>query len=149
LGGDQPADPRRDPTRSLCLEKVELAIIVDGQDIIGQVFDRGPREDPDQLLGPTSPLLPSTHPHEVRLAEAICTEACHVALYTRIRRNDSEIVWDRWRNPDSTGSPLACSDSTRSNTKPKLPAPTTTVAGNGQDAQWPGCCAKPSTRSPP
>jgi hypothetical protein len=88
------------PPEASAWKQVELAIIVDGQDIIGRAFARGPREDPGQLLGPTSPLLPSTHPHEVRLAEAICSEACHGALYTRIRRNDSEIVWDRWRNPD-------------------------------------------------
>jgi hypothetical protein len=88
------------PPEASAWNGVELAIIVDGQDVVGQVFDRGPRRDPDDLLGPTGPLLPGVHPHEVRLATAICTECCHGALYTRIRRDGDEIVWDRWRNPD-------------------------------------------------
>ncbi len=78
---------------------VELGVIVDGRDVVGAVFDQGPRKDPDDLLGPGSPLLPGDRPHEVRLAVAACAEECHGALYTRIRRDGDQVVWDRWRNP--------------------------------------------------
>lgn len=81
--------------------QVELVILVDGEDIISPVFDRGPREDPDRLLGPGSPLLAAGQPHEVRLAEATCTEGCCGALYTRVRRDNDQIIWDHWRNPQA------------------------------------------------
>jgi hypothetical protein len=78
---------------------VELLVLVDGNDILSPVFDRGPRGDPDRLLGPDSPLLATEQPHEVRLAEAACTECCCGAIYTRIRRDGDHVVWDHWRNP--------------------------------------------------
>src|SRR5258706_7432618 len=78
---------------------VELGIIVDGRDVVGAVFDKALGKDPDDLLGPGSPLLPGDRPHEVRLAVAACAEECHGALYTRIRRDGDQVVWDRWRNP--------------------------------------------------
>lgn len=90
-----------DPPEAQWPNHVELRLLVDGRDVIADVFDRGPNEDPDRLLGPDSPLLPDRHPHETRVAEAICTEGCCGAIYVRVRRDGDTIVWDQWRNPDN------------------------------------------------
>jgi hypothetical protein len=95
------------PPEASTWNQVELCFLVDGRDIIRSVFDPGPAADPDEVLGPNSPLLPGDRPHEVRLAEASCTEYCCGALYVRIRREGDEVVWDQWRNPDAEDVDLA------------------------------------------
>lgn len=79
---------------------VEVRLIIDGQDILATAFEEGPAEDPRHLLAPSSPLMPSHEPKEVRLAEAECTEGCCGAVYVTIKSEDETVVWDDWRNPD-------------------------------------------------
>ncbi|MBC6451691.1 hypothetical protein [Actinokineospora xionganensis] len=86
---------------------VELKLLVDDQDVIGKVFDRGPWRDPDALLGPDSPLLPADEPREVMLAEADCTWGCCGAVFVRVRRDGRQVVWDQWRNPDDSRLSMA------------------------------------------
>lgn len=86
--------------------QVELRCLVDGQDVVGEVFDKGPGEDPDELLGPDSPLLAKDGPGEVRLAEAACTWGCCGAIDVRVRRENGQIIWDQWHNPDVATVPL-------------------------------------------
>lgn len=86
--------------------RVELRLLVDGRDILADVFDAGPNVDPDDLLGGRSPLAPAEHSAEVRLAEADCTEGCCGAVYVRVARDGDEIRWDGWRNPDAVGVEL-------------------------------------------
>ncbi|MFE1174502.1 hypothetical protein [Streptomyces sp. NPDC058773] len=93
-----------DPPRSGAA--VEVRPLVDGEDILAGVFTEGPGEDPKYLLLPDGPLAPGTEPHEVRLAEAACTEACCGALYVTIRRDGDHVVWSEWRNPDKDGVEL-------------------------------------------
>ncbi|WP_369273846.1 hypothetical protein AB5J55_31465 [Streptomyces sp. R11] len=79
---------------------VEVRPIIDGEDILATAFDEGPAEDPRHLLSPSSPLMPSLEPKEVRLAEADCTEGCCGAVFVTITREDATVVWHGWRNPD-------------------------------------------------
>jgi hypothetical protein len=78
---------------------VELRPHADGDDLVGRAFHTGPAEDPAVLLG--GPLEAAAQPHEVRLAEAECTEGCCGALYVTIRRDGDQVVWDGWHNPDT------------------------------------------------
>ncbi|MFJ5262183.1 hypothetical protein ACIQAC_17125 [Streptomyces sp. NPDC088387] len=79
---------------------VEVRPIIDGIDVLADAFDEGPAEDPQSLLTPSSPLLPSQDAREVRLAEAECTEGCCGAAYVTITRVGDAVVWNNWRNPD-------------------------------------------------
>jgi len=79
---------------------VEVRPLVDGEDILADVFTEGPAEDPGRLLLPDGPLVAGVEPHEVRLAEAECTEGCCGALYVTIRRDGDHVVWSGWRDPD-------------------------------------------------
>jgi hypothetical protein len=79
---------------------VECRPIVDGRDILAEVFDEGPAVDPRHLLGPNAPLHATDTPREVRLAEAECTEGCCGAVYATVRREGPHVVWSGWRNPD-------------------------------------------------
>ena len=79
---------------------MEVRPLVDGEDILAGVFTEGPGEDPQYLLLPDGPLTAATEPHEVRLAEATCTEGCCGALYVTIRRDGDHVIWIEWRNPD-------------------------------------------------
>ncbi|GAA1365787.1 hypothetical protein [Catellatospora chokoriensis] len=85
---------------------VETRIFIDGRPIVGEAFDKGPSEQPEYLLGPEHRLRAGDEPHEVRLAEAECTEGCCGALYVTVERQGGEVVWRDWRNPDRTGVDL-------------------------------------------
>ncbi|MFE0545631.1 hypothetical protein [Streptomyces sp. NPDC058891] len=79
---------------------VEVRALVDGRDILADTFTEGPGGEPQCLLTPGGPLTAVSEPHEVRLAEASCTEECCGALYVTIRRDGDYVVWGEWRNPD-------------------------------------------------
>ena len=79
---------------------VECRPIINGRDILADVFDEGPAGDPRTLLGPDAPLHATAIPREVRLAEAECTEGCCGAVYVTIRREGQHVIWSGWRNPD-------------------------------------------------
>ncbi|MEU3792365.1 hypothetical protein AB0F07_21590 [Streptomyces fructofermentans] len=94
------------PEAALRGDGVELRPLVDGRDILAVAFTDGPGEDPKCLLLPGGPLIAGAEPHEVRLAEASCVEACCGALYVTLRRDGDEVVWSDWRNPDRDGVDL-------------------------------------------
>ncbi|RLP93994.1 hypothetical protein [Micromonospora sp. CV4] len=79
---------------------VETRIFIDDRPIVVETFTLGPAEPPEYLLGPAHRLHADVEPHEVRLAEAGCTEGCCGALYVTIQRRGDEVVWRDWRNPD-------------------------------------------------
>ncbi|MFF7777419.1 hypothetical protein ACFZCG_23700 [Streptomyces tanashiensis] len=79
---------------------VECRPIVDERDILAEVFGEGPAEDPRYLLSPRTPLHATETPHEVRLAEAGCTEGCCGAVYVTVSREGQHVIWSDWRNPD-------------------------------------------------
>ncbi|MFI9810153.1 hypothetical protein ACIHEJ_38670 [Streptomyces sp. NPDC052301] len=81
-------------------DTVECRPIVDGRDILAEVFAEGPGVDPRYLVGPDAPLHATDTPREVRLAAAACTEGCCGALYVTIRRERQHVIWSGWRNPD-------------------------------------------------
>ncbi|WP_448316061.1 hypothetical protein [Streptomyces sp. CO7] len=78
---------------------VQCRPVVDGRDLLADVFDEGPAEDPSRLLGPDSPLLATGTPRRVRLAEAECSEGCCGAVYVTVRREGGQVVWSDWRDP--------------------------------------------------
>lgn len=78
---------------------MEVRLLVDGEDVLADVFTEGPGEDPRYLLVPDGPLIAASEPREVRLAEADCTEGCCGALYVTIRRDGDHVIWNEWRNP--------------------------------------------------
>ncbi|MFF8811189.1 hypothetical protein [Streptomyces pactum] len=80
---------------------VECRPVVDGRDVLANVFDEGPAGDPRYLLGPDAPLRATDTPREVRLAEAECTEGCCGAVYVTIKREGRRVIWSGWRNPDA------------------------------------------------
>jgi hypothetical protein len=85
---------------------VETSIFVDGRPIVAAAFTAGPAESPEYLLGPDHRLHADVEAHEVRLAEADCTEGCCGALYLTIERRGDEVIWRDWRNPDRSGLDL-------------------------------------------
>ncbi|SCL14579.1 hypothetical protein GA0070616_0481 [Micromonospora nigra] len=92
-----------DPARATA---VETRILVDDRPVVAEVFTAGPAEPPEHLLGPDHRLHADVEPHEVRLAEADCTEGCCGALYVTIQRCGDQVVWRDWRNPDAAGLTL-------------------------------------------
>lgn len=82
--------------------QVETTLLVDGRDLVGDMFDMGPKTDPDDLLGPHGLLRPGTGPRRVKLAEAECTEGCCGAVWVQIRYDGDDVVWDSW---EDTGGP--------------------------------------------
>lgn len=76
---------------------VETRIFIDDRPVVLEAFNAGPAESPEYLLDHR--LRAGADPHEVRLAEADCTEGCCGALYVTIQRCGDEIVWRDWRNP--------------------------------------------------
>lgn len=81
--------------------EVELRVLVDGRDVVAEVFEAGANSDPDYLLGAESRLMPGEHSREVLLAEAYCTEGCCGSVSVRVRREGDEIVWDDWSDPQN------------------------------------------------
>jgi hypothetical protein len=72
--------------------------MIDGRDVVAEVFDPGPGHAPELLLSPAGPLCASEEPHEVELAEAECTWGCCGALCVTIRRDGDQVVWGQWRD---------------------------------------------------
>ncbi|HEU5159017.1 MAG TPA: hypothetical protein VFU43_18620 [Streptosporangiaceae bacterium] len=93
--------PEDSPWRQL-----ELRFLIDGDDVLEQVFDAGPGADPDRLLGPDGLLPAAEGATMVRLAEAVCSWGCCGCINVRIHREGDQIVWDQWHNPDADGVPL-------------------------------------------
>ncbi|MEV6810518.1 hypothetical protein [Micromonospora sp. NPDC051296] len=81
---------------------VETRIFIDDRPIVVETFTAGPAEPPEYLLGVDHRLHADVEPHEVRLAEADCTEGCCGALYVTIQRRGDKVVWCDWRNPDTS-----------------------------------------------
>ncbi|HZM79711.1 MAG TPA: hypothetical protein VFC19_28610, partial [Candidatus Limnocylindrales bacterium] len=85
---------------------VETRIFIDNRPIVVEAFAAGPAEPPEYLLGFDHRLHAQAEPHEVRLAEADCTEGCCGALYVTIERRGNKVIWRDWRNPDASGPSL-------------------------------------------
>jgi hypothetical protein len=84
----------------------ELVLLVDGVDVFGEVWD-GMGRDPDELLGPESPLVPSAEPRDVVIQRCGCGyEGCD-RLITTVRREGDEVVWNDFREHSSTGPSVA------------------------------------------
>ncbi|MFG2900872.1 hypothetical protein ACGFZH_27775 [Streptomyces zaomyceticus] len=80
------------------VDVVETRFLVDGRPLLPEAFGQGPGEPPEALLE-TGALRAGPEPHEVRIAEAYCTEGCCGALYVTVRREGTHVVWDGWRRP--------------------------------------------------
>ncbi|MET9725678.1 hypothetical protein [Streptomyces zaomyceticus] len=80
------------------VDVVETRFLVDGRPLLPEAFGLGPGEPPEALLEGGA-LRAGPEPHEVRLAEAYCTEGCCGALYVTVRREGTHVVWDGWRRP--------------------------------------------------
>jgi hypothetical protein len=78
----------------------ETRTLLDGRPLLPQIFGLGPACSPESLLD-TGSLRTTPEPHEVRLAEAYCTEGCCGALYVTIRRAGDDVVWSDWRFPNT------------------------------------------------
>ncbi len=85
---------------------VETNVFVDGRPVVAEAFTAGPAEQPEYLLGPDHRLHADVAPHQVRLAEADCTEGCCGALYVTIERRGDEVIWRDWHNPDRSSLDL-------------------------------------------
>jgi hypothetical protein len=83
---------------------VEARIVIDETPVIAAAFDRGPAQPPEQLIQ-SGQLRAADEPHEVKLAEAYCTEECCGALYVTIARDGDQVVWKNWRSPTPAAPP--------------------------------------------
>jgi len=79
---------------------VETRILIDGRPVVPEAFARGPAHSPEYLLDDDR-LRAGPEPHEVQLAEALCTEGCCGALHVTIRRDGDQVVWENWRRPET------------------------------------------------
>ncbi|WP_433346376.1 hypothetical protein ACQP25_26955 [Microtetraspora malaysiensis] len=100
---DEPAHDRLairvavlDPVRSA---PVETRLLVNDRPVIAEAFRKGRPYQSEDLI---DALEATDRPHEVRLAEAYCTEGCCGALYVTIARDGDTVVWHNWRDPDGT-----------------------------------------------
>ena len=84
--------------------EVETRVLVDGRPVICAAFDKGPAFCPEDLLADER-LHATDEPHEVRLAEANCTEDCCSALYVSIVREGDTVVWRDWRGTSAAAPP--------------------------------------------
>ncbi|HEX6519177.1 MAG TPA: hypothetical protein VF070_04070 [Streptosporangiaceae bacterium] len=75
----------------------EARIMIGGIPVIAAAFDKGPAGSPEYLVH-SGRLRATETPHEVRLAEAWCTEGCCGALYVTIVRDGPDVVWKDWRS---------------------------------------------------
>ncbi|MCW2916393.1 MAG: hypothetical protein JWN52_4461 [Actinomycetia bacterium] len=78
--------------------QVETRILIGGRPIIAAAFNKGPAGMPERLLRENGGLRADVEPHEVRLAEAYCTEGCCGGLYVTIVREGDQVVWRDWRS---------------------------------------------------
>ncbi|MFI8389652.1 hypothetical protein [Streptomyces sp. NPDC085540] len=78
---------------------VQVRPVVDGRDVLAELWAAWSGEDPWVVLGPGGIAVAEDAPHEVRLARISCTESCCGALYVTVRREGDEVIWDGWRNP--------------------------------------------------
>ncbi|WP_203704599.1 hypothetical protein [Asanoa iriomotensis] len=83
---------------------VETRLLVDGRPVVAAAFDKGPPFAPETLLA-TGRLRATAEPHEVRLAEAYCTEGCCGALYVTVVREGDTVVWRDWRGHTRAEAP--------------------------------------------
>lgn len=104
-----PAEVRRlrievavpDPLRA---GDVQTRILVDGRPVVAAAFDKGPPHTPETLLE-RGRLRAAVQAHEVRLAEAYCTEGCCGALHVTVVRDRDTVVWRDWRGHTSAAPP--------------------------------------------
>ncbi|MFJ7065886.1 hypothetical protein [Streptomyces sp. NPDC101115] len=85
----------RDPADA---EPVEARVLVDGAPLVPALFGRGAAGAPEYLLDRRA-LWATEEPHEVKLAEAWCSEGCCGALRVTVVREGDEVVWRDWQHP--------------------------------------------------
>jgi hypothetical protein len=85
-------------------DDVQTRILIDGQPVLAAAFDKGPPYPPETLLA-RGHLRAVAEPHEVRLAEAYCTEGCCGALYVTIVRDGDTVIWQDWRGHTNSAAP--------------------------------------------
>ena len=92
----RPVHPNRLRLEIRLVESPELIAMIDGRDVLGDLWDSlGP--DPDLLLGPASPLVPTDEGAEVVLRVNLCGDADCGSVLAWVRRDGREVVWDRFR----------------------------------------------------
>jgi len=85
---------------------LQVRPIVNGRDLLAEVFPPGRGVSPRYQLDTDGPLHATATPSEVRLAETLCTEECCGALYVTVRRDGEHVVWAGWRDPATRGVDL-------------------------------------------
>ncbi|MFG2972624.1 hypothetical protein ACGFYY_06420 [Streptomyces sp. NPDC048331] len=78
---------------------VQVRPVVDGRDVLAELWAPWAGEDPWVVLGPGGVAVAEDGPRDVRLGRIPCTEVCCGALYVTVRREVDEVGWDGWRNP--------------------------------------------------
>lgn len=83
---------------------VQTRVLADDWPVIAAAFDKGPPFPPEVLLA-HGDLRAMAEPHEVRLAEAYCTEGCCGALYVTIVQDGGTVIWRDWAGYTSPAAP--------------------------------------------
>ena len=117
----------------------QTRILVDDQPVVAAAFDKGPPHAPEALLE-RGQLRAADQPHEVRLAEASCTEGCCGGLYVTIVLDGDTVVWRDWRGHTSAAPPSELRFAAHRYEAELIRAETIAV-GNGRPAPSPGSCA--------
>jgi hypothetical protein len=75
----------------------ELLLLIDGADLLAEAWE-GMGRDPDDLLGPESPLIARIQPQDVTLLRCTCGEEGCGSLVGRVRLDGDAVVWDHFRD---------------------------------------------------
>ncbi|MFF5126081.1 hypothetical protein ACFY41_03965 [Streptomyces syringium] len=76
----------------------EIRPLIDGRDVLDEVFPSAITGDPREWLSETSPLTATETPRRVQMVEAECTAYCCGAIHTTIRREGPRVIWSDWEN---------------------------------------------------
>jgi hypothetical protein len=75
----------------------QVRLLIDGEDYLAEVWPYGVGSDPDDLIGPFSPLRAGDVPRDAALMRCSCGISHCALLVANISREGDEIVWDDFR----------------------------------------------------
>ncbi|MEU2512026.1 hypothetical protein [Streptomyces syringium] len=86
--------------------------MIDGRDVLDEVFPSAITGDARERLSEDSLLAATDIPRRVLMVEAECTAYCCGAIHVTIRREGSYVIWSDWENSsdDPEDLPAFCFD---------------------------------------
>ncbi|MEU7166210.1 hypothetical protein AB0A70_16410 [Streptomyces morookaense] len=76
----------------------EVRPLVDGRDVLDEIFPEGFTGRPEEWLVADSPLEAAEVPHQILMAEAECGSGCCGFISVTIQRRGAHVIWSDWEN---------------------------------------------------